>query len=234
MTNIDRLRKLFKNKDLFTQALTHKSWVNENRNLRESNERLEFLGDAVLEFVVSKELFDRFPKKEEGFLTTLRANLVNTQKLSQLAKKMNLGEALYLSHGEEEGGGRENTSLLADTIEAVIGALFLDQGIDRVSKFIEENLLVEIAEIIKKPLKDAKSRLQEAVQAKGLPVPRYKIIKDSGPDHAKKFIIEVSVGGKPWGQGAGKNKSMAAQKAAEDALKKLDSKDLIADTLNDD
>lgn len=234
MTNIDNLKKLFKNKDLFDQALTHKSWVNENQNLRESNERLEFLGDAVLEFIVSKELFNKFPEKEEGFLTTLRANLVNTQNLSRIAKKMNIGEALYLSHGEEEGGGRENTSLLADTIEAVIGALFLDQGLDKVYKFIEENLLVEIADKIKRPLKDAKSRFQEYVQAKGLPPPKYKVLRDSGPDHAKKFIIEAVIGGKTWGRGMGKNKSTAAQSAAKDALKHLDTKDLMPDTLKHD
>lgn len=234
MTDIDRLKKLFKNKDWLTQALTHKSWVNENQNLRESNERLEFLGDAVLEFIVSKELFDKFPEKEEGFLTTLRANLVNTQNLSQIAKKMNIGEALYLSRGEEEGGGRKNTSLLADTVEAVIGALFLDQGMDKVYKFVEENLLVEIADKIKRPLKDAKSRLQESVQARGLPAPKYKVVRDSGPDHAKKFIIEAVIDGKPWGRGMGKNKSLAAQKAAKDALKNLDTGDLMSDTLNHD
>jgi ribonuclease-3 len=234
MTNIDNLKKLFKNKDLFDQALTHKSWVNENQNLRESNERLEFLGDAILEFIVSKELFNKFPEEEEGFLTTLRANLVNTQNLSRVAKKMNIGEALYLSHGEEEGGGRKNTSLLANTIEAVIGALFLDQGLDKVCKFIEENLLIEIADKIKEPLKDAKSRLQECVQAKGLPVPKYKVVKDSGPDHSKKFIIEAVIGGKTLGRGMGKNKSTAAQIAAKDALKHLDTKDLMPDTLKHD
>ena len=234
MTNIDSLKKLFKNKDLLDQALTHKSWVNENQNLRESNERLEFLGDAILEFIVSKELFDKFPEEEEGFLTTLRANLVNTQNLSQVAKKMNLGEAIYLSHGEEEGGGRKNTSLLADTMEAVIGALFLDQGLDKVYKFIEENLLVEVADKIKKPLKDAKSRLQEHFQAKGLPAPKYKVLKDSGPDHDKKFIIEAVIDGKSWGRGMGKNKSTAAQNAAKNALKNLDTEDLIPDTLKHD
>lgn len=234
MTDINRLKKLFKNKDLLTQALTHKSWVNENQNRRESNERLEFLGDAVLEFIVSKELFDKFPEKEEGFLTTLRANLVNTQNLSQVAKKMNIGEALYLSRGEEEGGGRKNTSLLADTMEAVIGALFLDQGLDKVHKFVEENLLVEIADKIKRPLKDAKSRLQESVQAKGLPAPRYKVVRYSGPDHAKEFIIEAVIAGKSWGRGVGKNKSLAAQRAAEDALKNLDTGNLMPDTLKHD
>lgn len=220
MTKVN-LEKLFKNKTLLKQALTHKSWVNENRNQRESNERLEFLGDAILEFIVSKEIYDIFPKKEEGYLTTLRANLVNTQNLARLAKKIGIGSNLYLSRGEEETGGRENTSLLADTMEAIIGALFLDQGMEAVYSFVKENLLSEVAEKISKPLKDAKSRLQEHVQAKGLGAPKYKVIKETGPDHDKKFVIEVLVNGQSWAKGIGKNKSTATQDAAKKALKHL-------------
>lgn len=218
MTDINKLKKLFKNKDLLDQALTHKSWVNENQNIRQSNERLEFLGDAILEFVVSKDLFVKFPKKEEGYLTTLRASLVNTQNLAEIAEKMQVGESLYLSRGEEEGGGRKNVSLLADTMEAIIGALYLDQGMDKVQQFIEENLLSAVPDKIKKPLKDAKSRLQEHVQPNGLPAPKYKVLKNTGPDHAKKFIVEAVVAGKSWGRGVGKNKSTAEQNAAENAL----------------
>ncbi len=217
----DNLEKLFKNKTLLKQALTHKSWVNENRNQRESNERLEFLGDAILEFIVSKEIYDIFPKKEEGYLTTLRANLVNTQNLARLAKKIGIGPNLYLSRGEEETGGRENPSLLADTMEAIIGALFLDQGMEAVYSFVKENLLSEVPEKISKPLKDAKSRLQEGVQAKGLGAPKYKVLRETGPDHDKKFIIEVLVNGQSWAKGMGKNKSTATQDAAKKALKHL-------------
>jgi ribonuclease-3 len=182
---------------------------------------LEFLGDAVLELVISEELFKRFPDKEEGYLTALRANLVNTDNLALLGKKLNVGEELLLAKGEEEGGGRDNSSLLADTIEAIIGALFLDQGIEAVTNFIIENLAIEIPEKVTKPLKDAKSRLQEYVQAKGLPTPKYHVIDESGPDHDKNFVVEVAVEGKPVGKGEGKNKSIAEQVAAEKALGQL-------------
>ena len=218
MTQAEKLTKLFKNQELLEQAFTHKSWVNENQNKRESNERLEFLGDAILEFIVSKEIYLTFPDKEEGYLTALRSNLVNTKNLAHIAEKLGIGERIYLSRGEEEGGGRKNPSLLADTLEAVIGALFLDQGMDVVYEFVKKHLLSEVPEKISKPLKDAKSRFQEYVQSQGHPTPLYKVIKASGPDHNKKFIVEVLVSGKPKGRGTGKNKNSAAQAAAKSAL----------------
>jgi len=221
MTNISLLEKKFKDSLLLNQALTHKSWVNENKGERQSNERLEFLGDAILEFVVSNELFKKFPDKEEGYLTALRASIVNTVNLAFIAKKLGVGEALYLSKGEEEGGGRENKSLLADTMEAIIGALFVDQGIDAVYSFISENLLEDVEKKASGPLKDAKSRFQEYVQSKGYPTPFYKVVKESGPDHSKEFIVEVIVEKEVWGTGNGKSKSEAAQFAAEDALIRL-------------
>jgi len=220
MNNISKLQQIFKNKELLKLALTHKSWVNEHPNERESNERLEFLGDAILEFVVSHDLFNRFPKKEEGYLTALRANLVNTTNLAELAIKLEVGASLYLSKGEEEGGGRQNSSLLADTVEAIIGALFLDSGIETAEKFIKENLITEIPKKITKPLKDAKSRLQEYVQSQGLSAPKYAVMEQSGPDHAKNFIIEVFVNGESWGKGVGKSKSTAEQEAARAGLEK--------------
>jgi ribonuclease-3 len=220
MNNISKLQKIFKNKKLLELALTHKSWVNEHFQERESNERLEFLGDAILEFIISKELYKRFPKKEEGYLTALRANLVNTTNLAELAIKLKIGNSLFLSKGEEEGGGRKNTSLLADTVEAIIGALFLDGGLETAEKFIKENLIAEIPTKINKPLKDAKSRLQEYVQSQGLPAPKYAVIKQSGPDHSKEFIIEVFVDGQSWGKGTGKSKSLAEQEAAKAGLKR--------------
>jgi ribonuclease-3 len=217
----DKLKKLFKNEDLFNLALTHKSWVNEHPKHRESNERAEFLGDAVLEYVVSKELYSRFPKKEEGYLTALRANLVNTVNLAEIAKNLSLGEKLYLSKGEEDSGGRNNPSILADTVEAVIGALFLDGGIDKAEDFIQKHLLAGLEKKLEKPLKDAKSRLQELVQAQGKPTPRYSVVSEEGPDHAKVFTIEVKVDGETLAVGKGKNKSEAAQEAASTALEKL-------------
>ena len=221
MTNLASIKDGFEDKALFEQALTHRSWINENPGIRGTNERLEFLGDAILEFVVSLELYKHFPDKEEGYLTALRANLVNTINLSQVAKKIDLGQALHLSKGEDEGGGRQNNSLLADTVEAIIGAIYLDQGLDAASRFISDNLLVDLDAKVNQPLKDAKSRLQEQVQSKGMPTPRYKVVNETGPDHNKSFVIEVLVGDKVLGQGDGKSKSEAQQKAAESALGSL-------------
>jgi ribonuclease-3 len=218
MSTIDSLKKSFKDKDLFDLALTHRSWVNEHKGVRNHNERLEFLGDAVLEYIVSKELFNKFPEKEEGYLTALRANLVNTVSLAELAKKLDLGKLIYLSKGEEDGGGRNNTSLLADTVEAIIGAIFIDRGLEASEKFVMDNLLKDLEERALAPLKDNKSRLQELVQSKGFQTPRYQVVEESGPDHNKKFIIEAVVDGVTWGVGEGKNKSLAEQDAAGHAL----------------
>lgn len=215
------LKKLFKNEELLTLALTHKSWVNEHPSERRSNERLEFLGDAIIEFVVSQHLYDKFPEKEEGYLTALRANLVNTVNLSEIANNLQLGKFIYLSKGEEEGGGRTNPSLLADTVEAIVGALFLDSGLNSTKKFIQKYLLVAVPEKVAQPLKDAKSRLQEVIQAQGIPAPKYIVVEEAGPDHNKKFTVDVVINGKTTGQGVGKNKSQAQQKAAEDALSML-------------
>lgn len=218
MIEINSLKKNFKNKGLLDQALTHRSWVNEHKGQRGSNERMEFLGDAILEYVTSSEIYSRFPDKEEGYLTALRSNLVNTVALAEIAKKMNLGSELFLSKGEEDGGGRTNTSLLADTVEAIIGAIFIDRGLEEATEFIKDTLLAEVEKKSVEPLKDAKSSLQEFVQAKNLPTPKYQVVEESGPDHDKKFVIEVVVGGEPWGRGIGKSKNTAEQEAAGQAL----------------
>lgn len=202
-------------------ALTHKSWLNEHPEAKQSNERLEFLGDAILEFLISKEIYDRFQNEEEGFLTALRANLVNTENLAQVARKLSVGDFLKMAKGEEETGGRENGSLLADTLEAIIGALFIDQGLDTVYEFIKANLIIEIPQKVSQPLKDPKSRLQEYVQAQKLPTPKYKVVEESGPDHNKKFVVEVLVDNQAQGRGEGKNKNIAEQEAAKAALDKL-------------
>ena len=221
MTDINSLKKIFKDDNLLDQALTHKSWVNEHTNDKVTNERLEFLGDAILEYVVSKELYNRFPDKEEGYLTALRANLVNTVNLSVISQKLGVGEVLKLSKGEEETGGRTNPSLLADTFEAILGALYIDQGLKIAEKFVSKNVLVDIEEKIKMPLKDAKSRLQEYVQAKGKPAPKYNVVKESGPDHSKEFVVEVVINAKPVSSGKGKSKGEAEQDAAKKALTAL-------------
>ena len=217
----NNLKKFFKDEKLLSLSLTHRSWVNEHPGIRESNERLEFLGDAVLEFVVSQTLYEKFPKNEEGYLTALRSSLVNTQNLASVAFKLNLGEALYLSKGEEDGGGRENPSLLADTVEAIIGAIFIDQGLETASQFIADFILVDLEKKSKESLKDAKSTLQEIVQAQGLPAPKYKVVDEEGPDHSKKFTLEVIINGKSSAYGSGKSKNEAAQAAAAKALEKI-------------
>jgi len=220
MVDIKRLKEEFKNKNLFDQALTHRSWVNEHKGERTSNERLEFLGDAILEFVVSREIYNKFSDKEEGYLTALRANLVNTVALGEFAKKINLGTALYLSKGEEDSGGRINSSLLADTVEAIIGAIFIDRGLPDSENFIKENIMAEVDKKASEPLKDPKSRLQEYVQSQGFSAPKYKVVEESGPDHSKKFVIDVMVNNSPWGRGDGKSKGSAEQAAALQALEK--------------
>ncbi|HET7098786.1 MAG TPA: ribonuclease III [Patescibacteria group bacterium] len=218
MTDIKELKDNFKNKELFDLALTHRSWVNEHKGVRSSNERLEFLGDAILEFVVSKEIYEKFPDKEEGYLTALRANLVNTVSLAEVAKTLDLGSFLFLSKGEEDSGGRTNPSLLADTVEAIIGAIFIDRGVVESEVFIRENLLVDLGQRVLQPLKDFKSRLQELVQSQSFPAPKYQVLKESGPDHDKIFELEVWVNGKVWGKGQGKSKATAEQEAAKDAF----------------
>jgi len=222
MNSIVSIKNIFKDKGLYLKALTHRSWVNENKNKRGTNERLEFLGDAILEYVVSQAIFDKFPEKEEGYLTALRANLVNTVNLSRVAKELNLGNELFLSKGEEEGGGRENDSLLADTMEAIVGAIFVDQGLEKASEFVEVNILKDVDKISSLPLKDPKSALQEAVQAMGKSTPKYKVEKESGPDHAKTFLVNVLVDTKIFSTGKGKSKNDASQDAAANALAKLE------------
>jgi ribonuclease-3 len=220
MTTVKTIEENFQDKNLYYHALTHRSWVNEHKGERTSNERLEFLGDAILEFVVSREIYNRFPDKEEGYLTALRANLVNTTALYELAKKLNLGAVLFLSKGEEDSGGRTNPSLLADTVEAIIGAIFIDRGLLDAERFIIENLVSEVEKKVAEPLKDPKSRLQEYVQSLGYTTPKYKVVEESGPDHDKKFVIDVIVNETSWGVGEGRSKGSAEQAAAGQALAK--------------
>ncbi|MEK7526153.1 MAG: ribonuclease III [Patescibacteria group bacterium] len=218
---LTKLQENFNDVSLLKTALTHRSWVNEHSGVRDHNERLEFLGDAVLELIVSTRLYVEFPKEKEGFMTNLRANIVNTVNLAKIATKLDIGSELFLSKGEEDGGGRQNPSLLANSVEALIGAIYLDQGLTAASKFINDHLLIEIDEKLSQPLKDAKSRLQELIQAKSLPTPKYKVIEEVGPDHNKEFTIQVLVDGKPIANGVGKSKAEGQQKAAENALNAL-------------
>jgi len=211
-----------KNQDLLNLAFTHRSFLNENPSIKEHNERLEFLGDAVFELITSEYLYQKFPHTPEGDLTAYRAALVRTTSLAEISTKLGFGESLKLSKGEEMSGGRHNPSLLADTFEAVIGALYLDQGYKCVVDFLTTNLFPEIDHIIQNRLfKDFKSSLQEYVQAKGSSSPEYTVIEESGPDHNKLFIIGVNVDGVLVASGQGRSKQEAQQSAAQSALEKL-------------
>ena len=212
----------FKNLTLLKQAFIHRSYLNEVKLNSDSNERLEFLGDSILSLVVSLYLFNKRLQDAEGELTNLRAFVVKTKSLSTAAQKLNLGKYLKLSKGEEMGGGRENPQLLANTYEALLGAIYLDQGLETVRTVIEKTLLSLFEREIKSgPPKDAKSNLQEIVQEKFKESPHYKILETSGPDHAKEFVVGVYIGGKAYGIGSGSSKQVAEELAAKEALKKL-------------
>ncbi|MFZ5437553.1 MAG: ribonuclease III [Patescibacteria group bacterium] len=216
----------FNNQQLLITALSHRSSLNEvnsGTTATESYERLEFLGDAVLELVTTEFLFEQFPDEPEGVLTSYRSSLVKTTTLAQVARELKLGEKMFMSKGEEATGGRENDGLLADVFEAVIGALYLDQGFKAVKQFLAEQLFPKFAEIKSKRLyRDSKSLLQEVVQAKGLPTPVYDVIAEQGPDHDKTFTVEVKVNNQVVGKGTGKSKQLAQQEAASQALERFD------------
>lgn len=213
----------FKNSALLITALTHRSALNEQiSSSQESNERLEFLGDAVLELATTEFLFAKLPQEPEGKLTAYRSALVKTTTLAEVATELGLGEKLYLSKGEEATGGRQNGSLLADTMEAVLGALYLDQGYSVVKQFLETTLFPKFTAIYEQRLyKDAKSALQEYVQSQGHEAPVYTVLSEVGPDHDKEFKVEVSALGRVMGQGIGRSKQQAQQAAATQALANL-------------
>ena len=222
---LDELQKTigvqFKNVRLLKQAFVHRSHLNENSEFSTSNERLEFLGDAVLSFLTSNYLYQTYPDSPEGILTNIRSSLVKTSSLSEIALKLELGTLLYLSHGEEESGGRNNPSLLADTFEAVLGAIFLDQGIDAARQMLAAHLFPRADDIVeKKAYNDYKSLLQETVQEQQRVSPTYRIAKTEGPDHAKTFWVEALIGERIVGSGLGKSKQEAEQAAAANALEK--------------
>lgn len=211
----------FKNTQLQEQAFVHRSYLNETKESLESNERMEFLGDSIISFIVSRYLYATYPESKEGVLTNLRSLLVNTKSLGAIAKSLELGSLLKLSKGEEDSHGRENESLLANSFEAFVGALYLDQGIDAVQEFLAEVLLPKAEEMVKKrTLKDPKSLLQENVQANKQKSPVYKVLEDEGPPHAKIFTIGVYVDDELIGSGKGKSKQEGEEKAAEQALEK--------------
>ncbi len=212
----------FKNQDLQRHAFIHRSYLNESKEKVSSNERLEFLGDSILSFVVSQYLFNKYPNFEEGILTNLRAQLVNTKSLAEIAKDLNFGSFLIISKGEEESKGRENQSILANCFEAYIGALFFDQGIKAVSEFLQEVLLKKAEEIVvKRTFKDPKSLLQEKIQSKKLNSPVYKVLEEKGPPHLKVFTVGTFIGDKLLARGEGRSKQEAEVTAAKNALSKF-------------
>ncbi len=219
---LTRLDIQFKDIKLLQQAFHHRSYLNEISLNLESNERLEFLGDSILSFVISGYLYKSRKQDAEGELTNLRAYIVKTKSLAEASKQLELGNYLRLSKGEESSGGRENPQLLANTFEALLGAIFLDQGLPAVEKVIDKQLLNLFAPELKSgPPKDAKSLLQEIVQEKLKRSPHYKILETKGPDHAKKFLVAVYLKSKEYGRGEGGSKQVAEEQAASAALKKL-------------
>lgn len=210
----------FKSKELLKQAFIHRSYLNENRSIKlEHNERLEFLGDAVLELVITDYLYKKYPEKDEGSLTAFRSSLVNSVTLASAAEKIGMNSFLLLSKGESKDTGRARQVILANTFEALVGALYIDQGYDGAAKFIAEQLFDLIEGIVEnKSFIDAKSRFQEEAQEKVGATPLYKLIKETGPDHNKVFTVGVYLREEMIVTGEGKSKQEAEQDAAEKAL----------------
>ncbi|MCX6045289.1 MAG: ribonuclease III [Chloroflexi bacterium] len=225
LANLEQQHDLnFKDKQLLQRAFVHRSYLNEAEHdgTLADNERLEFLGDTVLGFVVSEELFRRFPLYQEGALTNLRAALVRRETLARLAKQLHLGDYLLLGHGEEDSGGRYRVATLCATFEALIGALYIDQGIDVVRQFTMSLVGKELDRVQKNALeKDPKSRLQEWVQSNLGQTPRYKMVESHGPDHNKTFVMQVVISHKIYGVASGHSKQEATQAAAAMSLQHL-------------
>jgi ribonuclease-3 len=218
----ERIGLPFSDYFLISRALTHRSFLNENKDAIEDNERLEFLGDAVLDFIVADWLYNHYPEKPEGDLTRLRAALVHTDQLANFAKKIDLGRALRLGRGEIQAGGRQRITLLCDAFEALVGAIYLQGGISAVNDFMFPILNSVVDAIFLNHLDDdTKSRLQEWAQGKGYTSPKYVLVSEEGPDHEKTFVMEVWIGNKSYGRGIGSSKQAAEKNAARKALVKL-------------
>jgi ribonuclease III len=215
-----RLGLSFSNLALLTRALTHRSYINEYPLAVEDNERLEFLGDAVLDFIVGAWVYNRFPEMPEGDLTKMRSALVRNEQLAKFARKLDLGHALRLGRGEVSSGGYDRDNLLGSAFEALIGALYLDAGLAAVDAFVNP-ILEEARELILTQIHDPKSQLQEWTQSQKLGSPHYRVIGTSGPDHAVVFEMVAEIAGEVKGRGTGTSKSYAEHAAAQDALKNL-------------
>ena len=215
----DKLDYVFRDASLVETALTHRSWMNETQEtLRTDNERLEFLGDAVLALVSSDLLMKRFPEQPEGELSKARAAIVNEAGLASIADRLTLGQWIFLGRGEEQAGGRQKRSLLANAFEALVGAVYLDGGFEAAYRVAGRLIEPSLADVPAAANKDFKSRLQELAQAKLQMAPSYTVLSERGPDHAKTFEVAILIGDKEYGRAFGRSKKEAQQNAAEQAL----------------
>ncbi len=218
----------FKDPSLLRRALTHRSYLNEHPDAVEDNERLEYLGDAALDFISAAWIYNRFPEMNEGELTRLRSALVRTEQLAAFAQEIKLGEAILLGKGEAITGGRKRQALLCAAFEALMGALFLDAGLQAVDTFMQPRLLQATQSAIEdERLLDARSQLQMWAQAEIGETPQYETVSSSGPDHAREFVVVVNVGDRISARGTGKSKQEAAQRAAGAALGKVQTLDEV-------
>jgi ribonuclease III len=218
-----RLELPFKNLLLLSRALTHRSYINEHPEALEDNERLEFLGDAVLDFISGAWLYNHYPEMAEGELTRMRSALVCGPQLAEFARALDLGPAMRLGRGEDQAGGRQRDVLLCATFEALVGALYLENDIFMVQRFVHpmlENVSDQFS--LRLDQSDPKSHLQEWSQGRKFGIPQYITVQSSGPDHDRLFEVEVHIGGEVAGRGTGHNKQIAARAAAQDALNKLE------------
>jgi len=215
----------FKDENLLLEALTHRSYLNENPGWRvPHNERLEYLGDAVLELAITERLFKKYPERPEGDLTSFRAALVNFQMLSRVGREIGLDEYVFLSRGESKEEGRARETIIADAIEALIGAIYLDQGYEVARSFSDRFILSHLDEVISQKLyRDPKSALQELAQEKLKVTPTYQVLEESGPDHKKEFQVGVFFGDKLAAEGSGSSKQEAESNAAGEALNRMES-----------
>lgn len=226
----NRIQLKIQNYSLLSRALTHRSFINEHPEEIEDNERLEFLGDAILDFVVGDWLYNRFPEMLEGELTQMRAALVQTPQLADFASQIHLGGAVRMGKGEEKAGGQKRISLLCDSFEALVGAIYLDGGIGKVQSFLSPFLEKATKDILlNHKNEDPKSKLQEWAQSFGYSAPTYLLKNTSGPDHQKVFEVEVIVNNKNYGYGKGNSKQQAEKMAAKAAIEKIGKKNYKGD-----
>ncbi len=227
MNNYEEIEKklgiVFKDKSLLDVALTHRSYLNEHKEASlQNNERIEFLGDAVLELIISTHLFKTYPEKSEGELTNIRAAVVRTESLAEESRNLGIGEYLRMSKGEKESGGRDKDYLLANTFEAVLGAIYQDQGIEVCKEYLERTLLKKVARIVENNLFiDPKTQAQEIIQAQFKVTPIYDVVKQEGPDHDKIFTVALKINNKQIAVGTGSSKQKAEEEAAKATVELL-------------